>query len=99
MPDTFFLFRGEGAPRINVDFLYLDMFPETANNPDFDFFCAMDSCFLGLGPGPVCTASRTVLAVLLYWLRGMPECQNFGYLRRSYNTASLNSQNPSIFTA
>ena len=30
--------------------------------------------FAGLGPGPVYTASSTVLAVLLYWLRGESDC-------------------------
>ena len=28
---------------------------------------------LGLGHGPVCTGNTTVLAVLLYWLSGVPE--------------------------
>ena len=43
-----------------------------------------------LGPRPVSTASTTtvVLAVLLYWLRGLPRCQYFDYSRRSYNDAS-----------
>ena len=54
---------------------------------------------LGLGPGPVCTVSSTVLAVLLCWLRGMPGFQYFAYLRMSYNNASFNSEKPSIFTA
>ena len=49
-----------------------------------------------LGPGPVCTASSTVLVVLLYWLRGMPGCQYFDYLRTSYNNAYFGSENPSI---
>ena len=66
---------------------------------------ALSPCFivlvlLGLGPGPVCTASSTVLAVLLYWLSGVPGCQYFDCLRTScYSNASLNSENPSLFTA
>ena len=39
-------------------------------NPGFLFIATLE--ILGLGPGPICTASTTVLAVVQYWLREVP---------------------------
>ena len=35
---------------------------------------------VGLGPGPVCAASTTVLEIVLRWYRGCQGCQYFEFL-------------------